>query len=127
MRLKGGKVSKKRGGGGFKDPPRSGQFKPGQSGNPRGRPKGSLNFSTVVEQQGRIRHKIQINGKTKWLTQQQIAVAQLWKKALDGDLRAIGMLHGMESKRPASLSNWPPDPDTLRFTLSFEEDDPPFN
>ncbi len=31
---------------GYGRPPKAGQFKPGQSGNPQGRPKGSTNLAT---------------------------------------------------------------------------------
>src|SRR6202021_3034117 len=33
----------------YQRPPRKGQFKPGQSGNPLGRPKGSKNIRTYVK------------------------------------------------------------------------------
>ena len=35
---------------GYKRPPRATQFKPGQSGNPKGRTKGSLNIANVLAQ-----------------------------------------------------------------------------
>ena len=34
----------------YQRPPRKGQFKPGQSGNPRSRPKGSKNIRTYVNE-----------------------------------------------------------------------------
>ena len=33
---------------GYGKPPRKSQFKPGQSGNPKGRPKGRKGFSTIL-------------------------------------------------------------------------------
>src|SRR5262249_2514390 len=34
---------------GYGNPPQATQFKPGQSGNPGGRPKGSKNFASLIE------------------------------------------------------------------------------
>jgi len=34
---------------GYGKPPKHGQFKPGQSGNPKGRPKGRKNFPVLLE------------------------------------------------------------------------------
>jgi hypothetical protein len=36
---------------GYRRPPRNRQFKPGQSGNPTGRPKGAKNFATALAEE----------------------------------------------------------------------------
>ena len=43
---------------GYCKPPKTGQFQPGQSGNLKGRPKGSQNFTTILEKE--LNNKIQI-------------------------------------------------------------------
>jgi hypothetical protein len=47
---------------GYKDPPKDKQFKPGQSGNPRGRPRGSRNktkeFLALIAEIGKERSKM---------------------------------------------------------------------
>ncbi len=50
---------------GYKCPPKSGQFKPGQSGNPKGRRKGSRNFLTLLEQELGQSIVVNENGKKK--------------------------------------------------------------
>jgi uncharacterized protein DUF5681 len=46
-------------------PPRHTRFKPGQSGNPNGRPKGSKNFATILQQQLTKMVTITVDGKSK--------------------------------------------------------------
>jgi hypothetical protein len=45
---------------GYKNPPREYTWKPGQSGNPKGRRKGSKNESTILREI--LQHKISIRG-----------------------------------------------------------------
>src|SRR5271155_1806032 len=49
----------------YQRPPRKGQFKPGQSGNPRGRPKGSKNIRTYVTEHLNKKIPIIERGKTR--------------------------------------------------------------
>ena len=56
-------------------------FKPGQSGNPNGRPKGSRNRSTIVKE---LLEALHASG----LPNVEVATAAIVKKALDGDVVA---------------------------------------
>jgi hypothetical protein len=58
-------------------PPKSTQFKKGQSGNPKGRPKGSKNFATVYHKVGREFVTVKENGRTRRLTKQEALLVDL--------------------------------------------------
>jgi hypothetical protein len=73
---------------GFGRPPRNTQFKKGESGNPKGRPKGTLNLATVLERTLREQVVINENGRRKVITKLEAAVKQLVNKAASGDLAA---------------------------------------
>jgi len=90
---------------GFGKPPVHSQFKKGQSGNVRGRPKGKQNLVTVINRA--LNEKIQIveKGRRKSITKLEAAVKQLCNKAAQGDARSIqqvmslGDLIGMETPK----------------------------
>lgn len=73
---------------GYGKPPESGRFAKGQSGNPKGRPKGSKNLATVAIRESRQR--VRVNGPrgSHWVTKLEATVMQLGNKAAQGDLRA---------------------------------------
>jgi uncharacterized protein DUF5681 len=77
---------------GYRRPPKRTQFKPGRSGNPKGRPKGTLNIATVIERALREKVSIQENGKSKTVNKLEAAVMQLSNKAVAGDLKAFQLL-----------------------------------
>ena len=77
---------------GYGRPPKRTQFKPGQSGNPKGRPKGTLNIATAFERALREKVNIQENGKSKTVNKLEAAVMQLSNKAVAGDLKAFQLL-----------------------------------
>lgn len=80
---------------GYKKPPRRTQFVKGQSGNPRGRPKGSLNLATVIARTLREKLVVTEGGRKKVISKLDAAVKQLVNKAASGDPRAIQLLLGL--------------------------------
>lgn len=78
--------------GGFGYPPKKNQFKKGQSGNPKGRPKGSKNLKTDALSVLKMSVPLKVNGKTKKVSTQKAALMRLREKALKGDQRALEKL-----------------------------------
>ena len=77
---------------GYGKPPKEGQFRKGNSGNPRGRPKGSLNVLTVLERTARETITINIQGCRKTVTKLEAAAMQMSNKSASGDLKAITLM-----------------------------------
>jgi hypothetical protein len=77
---------------GYRKPPKSTQFKPGQSGYPQGRSKGSRNFKTDVRETLDMPVKMSKNGGVQNVSTQRANLMVLREKALKGDQRAIERL-----------------------------------
>lgn len=77
---------------GYKKPPKHTQFKSGQSGNPRGRPKGTRNLATDLKEELQEKILVTEGGKQRETTKQRAMIKSLLAKALKGDVRAIGVL-----------------------------------
>jgi hypothetical protein len=80
------------------------KFPKGQSGNPKGRPKGARNRSTVAREWLEVAQKIKnpITGAEETLEQQDIMTLALIKKAREGDVSAYREL--MDSAYGKSLN-----------------------
>lgn len=73
-------------------PPKQHQFRPGQSGNPRGRPKGSRNFQTLLEERLKARVTVQERGRERRLTVREVIVGQLVNAAAKGSVKHLQMV-----------------------------------
>ena len=77
---------------GYGKPPLHSQFGKGHSGNPRGRPKGSRNLSTLLDGALNERVIVSENGKRKRISKREAILKQLVNKAASGDPKSIQML-----------------------------------
>jgi len=81
---------------GFGRPPVRSRFKPGQSGNPKGRPRGSKNMATLLDEELNARVPISENGKRKTITMRKAISKQTVRKAASGNERFIKLLFELD-------------------------------
>ena len=74
---------------GYKKPPEESQFRPGKSGNPRGRPKASKNTYSILDGELSKIILLKENGKEIKLTKKQAMLRHLINKAVQGDSKAM--------------------------------------
>ena len=80
---------------GYGKPPCHTRFKKGQSGNPRGRPKGSKNLTTLLGEALNEPVIVAENGGRRKITMRQAIIKQLVNRSATADLRAIKILLDM--------------------------------
>ncbi|MDG4886809.1 DUF5681 domain-containing protein [Mesorhizobium sp. WSM4887] len=87
---------------GYGKPPSEHRFAKGQSGNPKGRPKGKKNIDTMLRETLLATIPIQINGKTTNVTALEAIVLKLRNNAIAGDFRSAvqAIQLGMRALQP---------------------------
>jgi hypothetical protein len=98
---------------GYGRPPRSAQFKPGQSGNPRGRPKGKKNETTILNELLYRKIPIREGGRTRHVTVLEGILLRFTEASLKGDTKSAAFI--LNRQRDAA--------DTAAPSQSMNEDD----
>lgn len=83
---------------GYGRPPLQTRFKPGRSGNPKGRPKGSSNHRTTVERVMKQKVSVREGEKTRRVTKFEAMLQAQASKGMKGDARSAGMVINVMSK-----------------------------
>ena len=76
---------------GFGKPPRNNRFSPGNQAGKRGRPKGSENLATSLDEELDAKIEVTDGGKARKLSKRRVAIRQLVNKAATGDTKALAM------------------------------------
>jgi hypothetical protein len=94
---------------GYGKPPKDTQFKPGRSGNPKGRPKGSRNAITILKKALEEKVAVHENGRRYTRSKAEVMCAQLANKAAGGDLAALRLVFAFAGQLDSAAEAVNPD------------------
>lgn len=83
---------------GYGRPPKHSRFQPGQSGNSRGRPRGTKNLATDLREELAERIPIREGERSLQVSKQRALLKAMMAKALKGDARSAAILLGLMAK-----------------------------
>jgi hypothetical protein len=83
---------------GYARPPTSSQYQPGQTGNPKGRPKRLRNASSMAREALERTVTVKVKRRSRTMTVRRAAYLRLAEKAAAGDAKALEYLLSLESE-----------------------------
>lgn len=83
---------------GYGKPPEHSRFQPGQSGNPKGRAKGTRNFKADLSEELGETIRVREGDRERSISKQRAMIKALVAKALKGDTRAAALLIALVDK-----------------------------
>ncbi|MBY0569441.1 MAG: hypothetical protein K2P70_19180 [Hyphomonadaceae bacterium] len=97
---------------GYKRPPLGPRFKPGRSGNPKGRPKGSKNWSTIMAEAASRQRTIGVGGQKVRMSGSEAVAEQTVINAIKGCPKArrdfLNEMHRLAGSAPPSPADQAP-------------------
>ena len=108
---------------GYRKPPQHSRYKKGQSGNPKGRPKGSKSFRSRLEKALREQIMVQQGDKKRKVPKLDVLVARFVNEAARGDWKRANKIidYILATEERAAAEN--PDPGQLTVTIEFVSPD----
>ncbi len=107
---------------GYGKPPKAAQFKRGKSGNPKGRPKGSLNLATDLAAELGEQITVREDGRPRRISKQRALIKSLMAQALQGDVRATAAMLALYARvitEPPDDTNDAIEADELQILRRF--------
>jgi hypothetical protein len=104
---------------GYAKPPRHTRFKKGQSGNPKGRPVGAKNLSTLLSEALNEPVIVTENGRHRKITKRQAMITQLVNRSATADFRALKIL--LDIIRDIENRTEMASPETSSFSAADEK------
>jgi hypothetical protein len=83
---------------GYGKPPKNTQFQKGISGNPKGRPRKSLDFDHELIRESKSFMTINENGQRKRISKHEVVTKQLLKQAMTGNTQALRIYFGLHQQ-----------------------------
>ena len=93
---------------GYKNPPKQSRFKPGQSGNPSGRPKKKLTPMEAFFAELDKPIVVKEGGKKRRMTREQALLMKTYSDAMAGDPSSRRIVYGIIERRSASTGETAP-------------------
>lgn len=110
---------------GYRRPPKHSQFKPGISGNPAGRPKGSKNLRTDLGEELSEKITVVEGGEQRVISKQRAILKSLAAKAIKGETAAaralINLIVGLEMVDVQDKQSEPLAADDLEILAAFKQ------
>ncbi len=89
---------------GYGKPPKPSRFRPGQSGNPKGRPRGAKGFEAMLKRELDRKVPVTLNGRSTEISRSEAIMKRVAERALKGDLQAIRFIAEYDSKIAAKIA-----------------------
>jgi hypothetical protein len=105
---------------GYGKPPKASQFKPGQSGNPKGRPRKPKDFDGILDRELSQTIRITDGGESKTMTKREVLVKTLINAALKGERAALKLVLGY-MKSHQTIEAFEPDAADHRALMALLE------
>jgi len=111
---------------GFGKPPKHSRFKPGQSGNPKGRPKGARGLKTELAEELNERISVTESGSVRKVSKLRAVLKAMTAKALSGDPRAanvvLNLVQSVLDDEPADEKSKPITKADAEILAAFEKE-----